>query len=80
VETLVFSGGIGENAPEVRAWICDGLRFLGIELEEKRNSANEGVISVAAGRVVVRVIRTDEEQMIARTVSRVLGLGLKKEN
>jgi acetate kinase len=80
VETLVFSGGIGESAPEVRARICDGLRFLGIELEEKRNSANEGVISVAAGRVVVRVIRTDEEQMIARTVSRVLGLGLKKEN
>ena len=75
VETLVFSGGIGENAPEVRARICDGLGFLGIELEEKRNGANEGVISATAGRVVVRIIRTDEELMIARIVSQVLGLG-----
>jgi acetate kinase len=75
VETLVFSGGIGENAPEIRARICDGLVFLGIELEEKRNAANESVISSAAGRVTVRVIRTDEEQMIAKTVCRVLGLG-----
>jgi acetate kinase len=80
VETLVFSGGIGENAPEIRSRICNGLGFLGIVLEEKRNAANESVISVAAGQVVVRVIRTDEELMIARTVSRVLGLGLKKEN
>jgi acetate kinase len=73
VETLVFSGGIGENAPEVRARICDGLGFLGIEIEEQRNLANEGVISEAAGRVAVRVIRTDEEHMIAKTVCDVLG-------
>ena len=45
LDTLVFAGGIGENAPTVRARICDGLGFLGIELEEKRNAANEGVIS-----------------------------------
>jgi len=75
LDTLVFAGGIGENAPTVRARICDGLRFLGIELEEKRNAANEGVISAAAGRVAVRVIHTDEEYMIAKTVCRVLGLG-----
>ena len=73
--TLVFAGGIGENAPTVRARICDGLGFLGIELEEKRNAANEGVISAATSRVAVRVIRTDEEHMIANTVCRVLGLG-----
>jgi len=79
VETLVFSGGIGENAPEVRARICDGLGFLGIELEEKQNAANEGVISAASGRVAVRVIRTDEEWMIANTVCRVLGIGTKKK-
>jgi acetate kinase len=79
VDTLVFAGGIGENAPPVRAWICDGLGFLGIELEEKRNAANEGVISQAAGRVAVRVIRTDEELMIAKTVCQVLGLGYKNE-
>ena len=75
VETLVFSGGIGENAPDVRGRICDGLEFLGIELEENRNAANKDVISAAAGQVTVRIIRTDEEQMIARTVRRVLGLG-----
>jgi acetate kinase len=75
LDTLVFAGGIGENAPAVRARICDGLDFLGIELEEKRNAANEGVISGAASRVTVRVIRTDEERMIAKTVCRVLGLG-----
>jgi acetate kinase len=75
LDTLVFAGGIGENAPTVRARICDGLGFLGIELEEKRNAANEGVISAAASRVAVRVIRTDEEQMIAKTVCQVLGFG-----
>ena len=57
-----------------------GLGFLGIELEEKRNAANEGVISAAASRVAVRVIRTDEELMIARSVCRVLGLASEGEN
>jgi len=80
LDTLVFAGGIGENAPLIRARICDGLGFLGIELEEKRNAANEDVISTSASRVVVRVIRTDEELMIAKTVCRVLGLGGIKEN
>ena len=75
LDTLVFAGGIGENAPAVRARICDGLGFLGIELDEKRNAATEGVISAAASRVAVRVIRTDEELMIAKTVCSVLGLG-----
>jgi len=75
VDTLVFSGGIGENAPAVRARICDGLGFLGIELEEKENTANECVISSAVSRVSVRMIRTDEELMIAKTVCQVLGLG-----
>lgn len=74
LDTLVFAGGIGENAPKVRAQICAGLGFLGIELEEKRNAANESVISAADGRVTVRVIHTDEELMIARTVCRVLGI------
>jgi len=75
LDTLVFAGGIGEKAPVVRARICDGLGFLGIEVEEKRNAANEGVISAAASRVAVRVIHTDEELMIAKMVCRVLGLG-----
>ena len=78
LDTLVFAGGIGENAPIVRARICEGLEFLGIELEEKQNSANEGVISSGKSRVAVRVIRTDEEWMIAKTVCRALGLGTKE--
>jgi acetate kinase len=74
LDTLVFAGGIGENAPPVRARICDGLGFLGIELEEKRNTQSEGMISATTSRVAVRVIRTDEELMIARSVCRVLDL------
>src|SRR5579864_539920 len=80
LDTLVFAGGIGENAPAVRARICDGLGFLGIELEENRNAANESVISEAGRRVTVRVIRTDEERMIAATVCRVLGLDGTQEH
>ncbi len=72
LDTLVFAGGIGENAPAVRTRICDGLGFLGIELEAKRNAASEGVISTATSRVAVRVVRTDEELMIAKTVCRIL--------
>jgi acetate kinase len=75
LDTLVFAGGIGENAPTVRARICKGLEFLGIALEEQGNAAGVGVISAVAGRVTVRVIRTDEELMIAKTVCRLLGLG-----
>ena len=74
LDTLVFAGGIGENAPAVREGICDGLRFLGIQLEGKRNATNEGVISAAAGRVTIRVIHTDEEIMIAKAVCCLLGL------
>ena len=79
LDTLVFSGGIGENAPTVRARICDGLGFLGIELEEKRNVANAGVISTDSGRAAVHVIHTNEEWMIANTVCRVLGITIQKE-
>ena len=80
LDTLVFAGGIGENAPTVRARICDGLGFLGIELDEKQNATNEGVISAKTSGIPVRVIPTDEERMIARMVCGVLGLDSKKEN
>jgi acetate kinase len=80
LDTLVFAGGIGENAPAVRARICDGLGFLGIELDEKRNASNEGLISTVASRVPVRVMHTDEEWMIAKMVCGVLGLGAPKES
>ena len=76
LDTLVFAGGIGENAPLIRARICDGLGFLGIELNRSSNGKNAPLISKDASRVTVRVICTDEEQMIARSVCRALGLGL----
>jgi acetate kinase len=74
LDTLVFAGGIGENASEVRARICEGLGFLGVRLDESRNKNNAPVISSDNNPVTVRVIRTDEEAVIAKTVCRVLGL------
>ncbi len=79
LDTLVFAACIGENAPLIRKRICDGLGFLGIELSQKRNAKNKPLISPDTGRVKVRVIRTDEELMIARSVTRVLNLGSIRE-
>lgn len=73
VDTLIFAGGIGENVPDVRARICDGLEFLGIDVDDERNAANAAVISGTDSRVAVRVMRTDEEVMIAKSICRVLG-------
>ncbi len=78
LDTLVFAGGIGENAPEVRSRICNGLKFLGIELDEKRNTENTGIISTDKSRVTVRVIKTNEELMIAKSVSTFLNRRDKK--
>ena len=75
LDTVVFAGGIGENAPLVRTRICERLGFLGIELNESRNAENAAVISKNSSRVTVRVIRTDEELVIARSICRVFGLG-----
>ena len=75
LDALVFAGGIGEHSAAVRSRICDGLGFLGIDLDKKRNDATEAVISTATGRVVIRVIHTDEEIMIAKSVCSVLSLG-----
>jgi acetate kinase len=80
LDTLVFAGGIGENAPTVRIRICEGLGFLGIELEEKQNLTSAAVISTASSRVAVRVMHTDEESMIAKTVCRVLNLTIESKN
>jgi acetate kinase len=72
LDTLVFAGGIGENAAVIRARICDGLQFLGMELDTPRNNANMPVISSESSRVKVRVIKTDEELQIAKSVWRLL--------
>jgi len=80
LDMLIFSGGIGENAPVVRERICEGLDFLGVELDAKQNAANAGLISRRTGEVTVRVISTDEEWIIAKIVCQVLGLSIGKEN
>ncbi|QOY91900.1 acetate/propionate family kinase [Paludibaculum fermentans] len=72
LDTLVFAGGIGENTSEVRSRACQGLQFLGIELDEARNAVSAPLISDDASRVAVRVIPTDEELMIAREVRRLI--------
>ncbi len=72
LDTLVFSGGIGEHSPEVRSKICDNLEFLGVELDETKNKNNEAIISTGSGKVTVRVITTNEELMIASLVKDVL--------
>jgi acetate kinase len=72
LNTLVFAGGIGENAPEIRRRICAGLAFLGIALDENRNASSALLISTDRGPVKVRVIRTDEELMIAKATARLI--------
>jgi len=74
LDTLVFAGGIGENVPVIRSRICKGLEFLGVDIDENLNKANEGIISKKMGNVAVRIIRTDEEFMIAQQVSQMLKL------
>jgi acetate kinase len=73
-DAIVFTGGIGENAWEVRSRVCDGLQWLGIELDDERNRAHvngrEGVISNNGSRLAVYVIPTDEELLIARDTAR----------
>ena len=77
LDTLIFSGGIGENAPKVRDRICSGLQFLGIELDEKRNGNSELIISTDKSKVPIYVIKTNEELMIARLVYQVLNYTIK---
>ena len=72
VDTIVFAGGIGEHSSTARQRICADLGFLGVEFDPVRNDAQAPVISREASRVTVRVIPTDEELMIARSVCRLL--------
>jgi acetate kinase len=72
LDTLVFAGGIGEHAAEIRSRICDGLQFLGVELDPARNGRHEFVISADASRVAVHVIATNEELMVAKATHRIV--------
>lgn len=72
LDSLVFTGGIGENAPSIRRRICEGLQFLGIQIEPALNESGQKTISAASGQVKVQVIRTNEELMIARHTQKYL--------
>jgi acetate kinase len=72
LDTLVLAGGIGERAPEIRAGICDGLVFLGLNLHSSRNTRGADVISAEQSRVTIRVIATDEEIVLTRIVRSIL--------
>ncbi len=69
IDRLVFTGGIGENAPVIRERVCAGLEFLGIDLDQGRNAQGHAIISMPSSTVAVHVIATDEEAMIAEAIA-----------
>ncbi|MFQ5632694.1 MAG: acetate kinase, partial [bacterium] len=75
-DAVIFTGGIGQNAPDIRRRICSGLECLGLELESKQNkkmhSNASGVISTASSKLKAFVIPTNEELLIARDTVRVI--------
>jgi acetate kinase len=73
LNTLVFTGGMGENAPKMRARVCEGLEFMGINLDAARNEAGARLISADGSGVGVHVIHTDEAITIARETSQLIG-------
>jgi acetate kinase len=72
IDTLIFTGGIGENAPEIRKRICEGMGHLGLAVDTRANEAGAPLISSGESRAAIRVIPTNEELMIARHTIRVI--------
>jgi acetate kinase len=77
IDRLIFTGGIGENSPEIRERICRDLQFLGVEINETKNKSNEGIISESYAKVAVQVMKTNEQIMIAQIACQVLDHTLK---
>jgi acetate kinase len=75
VDAIIFTGGIGQNDAATRAEVTEGCRWLGLELDRGQNERGSARISTDASRVSAWVVRTDEEQMVARHTAMVLGLG-----
>jgi acetate kinase len=74
LDVIAFAGGIGENGIEMRCEICRGLEFLGVDLDERRNQVRkqEAIISKEGARVVVLVVPTNEEIVVARETARII--------
>ena len=79
LDTIIFSGGIGENAPEIRERIIKGLQFLGVKINASKNLKNESIISSDSSKIEVRVLKTNEELMIAKLVCDILDHSKKKD-
>ena len=79
LDAIVFTAGIGENAPEIRSRVCRDAAWLGVEIDEAANAAGRGCISTSSSRVAVWVIPTNEELMIARHTRRLLETTLGDE-
>jgi acetate kinase len=79
LDSLVFSGGIGENSDVLRERICEGLEHLGIKLDSERNQVHAPTISTAGGGATVYVIPTDEELCMARSVASLIGIRRKED-
>jgi acetate kinase len=72
IQTLVFTGGIGQHATVIRSEIAAGLKHLGVELDEERNARSDRIISSDSSRCKVLVVATDEERMVVRHTQRVV--------
>jgi acetate kinase len=72
LDALVFTGGMGEHSATVRERVCEGLEFIGVRLDPDRNAAHSPVISRDAAAVIVRVVPTDEDLMVARHTRRLI--------
>ena len=77
LDSLIFAGGIGENEPLIRAKICDGLDYLGITIDEHRNSNHEFLISGEQSGVGVHVMHSNEAKVIAADTNQVMGGRIK---
>jgi len=72
LDTLIFTAGVGENAPDIRRRVCEQLCWLGVELDNTANQDNRPIISTSSSTVTVRVIPTNEEWMIAHYMQQAL--------
>jgi acetate kinase len=81
-DAVIFTGGIGENSPEIRAHICEGLEWFGLELDPEKNAAHkngrEGLISRDGAKLAAYVIPTDEELLIARDTVRCVRAAMER--
>jgi acetate kinase len=73
LDQLIFTGGIGENSSFIRKKVCHGLKFLAMDIEDEKNESGKAIISSEKSSIIVRIVKTNEELMIARHAYNLLG-------